>query len=176
MEGGITNMKQYDYFYNVEKNAVFTEKKCQFCGRNQNCLEGIYFDQPNLKSICLSCFDKRLVGVDIPDYIKKQVNKDSETKIDKLTYTPPVPWVQYNDWQVCCDDYMQYIGEWKQEDFIRESSDGNGVEYFRSLISKDLKNKVDDINVLWDDLGYDTVAFVFRCQKCNRKIVVCQSY
>lgn len=71
---------------------------------------------------------------------------------------------------------MQYIGEWQQEDFTRESGDGDGIEYFKSLLSEELINKVDDINTLWDDLGYDTVAYVFKCQNCNKRIVVCQSY
>lgn len=100
MEGGIINMKNYDYFINVKENAVFTEKSCQFCGKNDNCLEGVYFEQPNLKSICLSCLDSKKMGVDIPDYIKKLVCIDGANKIEKLKYTPPVPWVQYNDWKV----------------------------------------------------------------------------
>lgn len=175
MEGGMIKMKQYEYFKNVEENAVFTEEKCQFCGNNKNCLEGIYFEQSGLKSVCLSCFEKRVIGVDVPEYLKKQVHYNVE-KIDKLTYTPPVPWVQYNDWQVCCDDYMQYLGEWIQEDFIRESSDGNGIRLFQSLLSIDFMKQVGDINDLWGDLGKDTVAFVFYCPICNNKKVVCQSY
>lgn len=170
------NMEKYDYFINVKENAVFTEKSCQICGKNENCLEGVYFEQPELKSICLSCLDKKKMGVDVPDYIKKLVHKDNVIKIEKLKYTPPVPWVQYNDWQVCCDNYMQYIGEWQQEDFIREAGNREGIEYFKSLLCEDLKNKVEDISILWDDLGYDTVAFVFRCVSCDKRVVVCQSY
>lgn len=169
-------MRQYEYFKNVEKNAAFTEQKCQFCGENKNCLEGIYFEQPDLKSVCLSCLDRRVVGVDIPNYLKKKVHDNNKVKIDKLTYTPPIPWVQFNDWQVCCDDYMQYLGEWTQEDFVRESNIGKGIEFFQKLLSKDFLNQVDDINVLWDDLGNGTVAFVFYCSTCNSKRVVCQSY
>lgn len=75
-----------------------------------------------------------------------------------MKYSPPVPWVQYNDWQVCCDDYMQYIGEWLQKDFINYSLDGNGIELLEKMLDKDTKRKVDDIKVLWDDVGYDTVA------------------
>ena len=29
--------------------------------------------------------------------------------------------IPFNNWQVCCDEYMQYIGEWEQEDFIKEA-------------------------------------------------------
>ena len=39
-------------------------------------------------------------------------------EIEILKYTPPIPWVQFNDWKVCCDDYMQYIGEWEQKDTV----------------------------------------------------------
>ena len=175
MEGGTIRMKQYEYFKNVEENAVFTKESCQFCGHNDNCLEGIYFEQPGLKSVCLSCLDKRIIGVEIPDYLKNKVQNNVE-KIEKLKYTPPVPWVQYNDWPVCCDDYMQYLGEWTQEDFIRKSRDGNGISLFQSLLNIEFMKQVDDINVLWNDLENNTVAFVFICPVCNTKKVVCQSY
>lgn len=138
-------------------------------------MEGICFEQSDLKSVCLSCLDKRIVGVEILEYLKNKVHNNVE-KIEKIKYTPPVPWVQYNDWQVCCNDYMQYWGEWIREDFIRESRDGNGINVFQRLLSVDTIKKVDNINALWDDLGYGTVAFVFYCPTCNNKKVVCQSY
>lgn len=53
---------------------------------------------------------------------------------------------------------MQYIGEWLQKDFINYSLDGNGIELLEKMLDKDTKRKVDDIKVLWDDVGYDTVA------------------
>lgn len=168
-------MIKYEYFKNVEKDAIFTEEKCQFCGSKNNCLEGVYFERPNLKSVCLSCFQKKVIAVDIPQYLRIRVHDNME-KINKLGYTPPVPWVQYNDWQVCCDDFMQYQGEWTQEDFIRESNDGNGIEYFKSLLDEDFIKQINDIDILFNDLGDDTVAFVFSCRVCDKKKVVCQSY
>lgn len=171
-------INKYKYFYNVKKEAAFTENKCQFCGSKEDCLEGIYFNQDNIDSVCLRCFAEKKAGVDIPDYIQKRIKYDPNKKIQELKYTPPIPWVQYNDWQVCCDDYMKYIGEWEQEEFIKvsENESKNEIEFFREMLNGDTLKKVDDINVLWEDLGYDTVAYVFKCSICGKRTVVCQSY
>lgn len=59
-------MNNYKYFRDVLKNGYFTETPCQFCGSSEHCLEGSFFDRDdNLVSICLNCFDKRKVSVDI---------------------------------------------------------------------------------------------------------------
>lgn len=167
-------MREYKYFLNVKEQAAFTEKKCQFCGNDDDCLEGIYFDQDNIDSVCLKCFAEKKACVAVPDYIQKRIKYNSHNKIEELKYTPPIPWVQFNDWQVCCDDYMKYMGEWEQEEFIKESA--NEIEFFKGLLDDDTLKKVDDINVLWEDLGYDTVAYVFKCSICGKRTVVCQSY
>jgi len=169
-------MNNYEYFENVDKNAAFIEDKCHICGKNDNCLDGVYFDQEGIKAVCMSCFDKGAVSVYIPGYIKSRVINDVEVKAEKLSHNPPVPWVQNNDWQVCCDDFMLYIGEWEQSDFIKAAGDCDVVEYFYELLCDSTKAKVDDINVLWEDIGYDTVAYVFKCKKCNKIKVICQSY
>ena len=69
-------MNNYKYFSDVLKNGYFTETPCQFCGSSEHCLEGSFFDRDdNLVSICLNCFDKRKVSVDIPSYIADRVVK-----------------------------------------------------------------------------------------------------
>ncbi|SHN02803.1 Uncharacterised protein family (UPF0167) [Anaerosporobacter mobilis DSM 15930] len=168
-------MKNYKYFCNVKENADFTKKNCQFCGSNNNCLEGVYFEQDNVESICLECFDLKKAVVDIPEYIIKRVGFDY-AKVEELASNPPIPWVQSNDWQVCCNDYMQYIGEWGQENFRENSNNENAIAFFEKNLDEDTLNKVDDINVLWEDLGYNTVAYVFKCNVCGKMKVVCQSY
>ena len=102
-------MNNYKYFSDVLKNGYFTETPCQFCGSSEHCLEGSFFDRDdNLVSICLNCFDKRKVSVDIPSYIADRVVKKQNEKVTELSFCPPVPWIQNNDWPVCCDDYMTY--------------------------------------------------------------------
>ena len=170
-------MNNYKYFRDVLKNGYFTETPCQFCGSSEHCLEGSFFDRDdNLVSICLNCFDKRKVSVDIPGYIADRVVKKQNEKVTELSFCPPVPWIQNNDWPVCCDDYMTYIGEWEREDFIKNSTNGDGLSLLKELLIDELKNNVESYEALWADLGYETAAFVFKCSKCGNKVVVCQDY
>lgn len=169
-------MKEYKYFTNVKKNAIFTEKECQFCRSIKYCLEGIYFEQGNIDSVCLKCLDEKKACVDIPSYVQKRIKNNVDQKVEELSYTPPVPWIQYNDWPVCCDDFMKYVGEWQQSDFINFFEGKNILELFKNVLDNDTLSKVEDINVLWEDLGYNTAAYVFSCLTCRKIIVVCQSY
>ena len=102
--------------------------------------------------------------------------KKQNEKVTELSFCPPVPWIQNNDWPVCCDDYMTYIGEWEREDFIKNSTTGDGLSLLKELLIDELKNNVESYEALWADVGYETAAFVFKCSKCGNKVVVCQDY
>lgn len=170
------NMNDYKYFENAEKNAYFTDEPCQFCGSQQNCLDGAFFERDDIQSVCLNCFDSKKIYVNIPDYIKKKVSENKEEKFAALKFCPPVPWIQNDEHPVCCDDYMTFIGEWEQEDFCNNSNDGDGLKLLKELLSDDLHDRVENFNVLFDDLGYESAAFVFRCSCCGKIIVICQDY
>lgn len=169
-------MNKYKYFDNIKKNAVFTEHACQFCGSEQDCLEGIYFDQSNIESVCLRCFSELKANVYIPDYIQAKVEKDRAGKVRELSFTPPIAWVQSNEWPACCDDFMEYIGEWEKEDIITYAGDEDYIVFFRKLLDQEMLERIEDIDVLIDDLGYDSVAYAFRCTCCNKITIVCQDY
>lgn len=170
-------MENYKYFENVKKNGYFTDVPCQFCGSKEYCLDGVFFErEDDFESICIDCFDKRKINVNILEYIKNRVMENREQKVDELQYCPPVPWIQNNDWPVCCDDYMVFIGEWEQDDFRKYSSDGDGKLLLKEMLLDELKDKVESYDVLWEDIGYETAAFVFKCPKCGKKVVVCQDY
>ena len=171
-------MKNYKYFENVEKNAYFTDVCCQFCGSDSYCLEGVFFERDDVSSVCLECFDKRMVSVDVPDYIKTRVKSCSNQKITDLQYTPPVPWIQNNDWPVCCDDFMVYIGEWQQTDFdnYSENKPNNGIEVLKLLLAPEIAQQVENYENLWQELGCEAGAFAFRCPCCGKTTVICQEY
>lgn len=170
-------MDNYKYFENAKKNGYFTEIPCQFCGATEHCLDGVFFQRhDDLISICLNCFDKKQIRVNIPSYLANQVSADRDQKVSDLSFCPPVPWIQNNDWPVCCDDFMVYIGEWEQEDFCNHSTDGDGLALLKELLIDELKNQVESYEALWDDLGYETAAFVFKCPNCGKVVVVCQDY
>lgn len=169
-------MKNYKYFENAEKNAYFTEVPCQFCGSDKFCLDAVFFERDDIESICLDCFDKKENNVEIPDYIRIKVKKDSEHKFEMLKFTPPVPWIQINEWPACCDDYLVYIGEWGQEEFNNSSQDKDGKSFLKRHMDDEQIARVESFDVLWNELGNETVAFVFRCSHCKRKVVICQDY
>lgn len=169
-------MKNYKYFENVERNAYFTEIPCQFCGSDKFCLDGVFFDRDDIVSICLNCFDKKKVNVEIPDYIKTRVKRNKDIKIKSLEFNPPVPWIQNNDWPVCCDDYMVYVGEWKHEKFVNYDKNKNGIECLKELLDEEISNRVENFDILWNDIGDGTVAFAFKCACCNKIKIICQDY
>ncbi len=169
-------MSNYKYFTNVKDHVAFTNQLCQFCGSDRNCLEGVYFDNPDIKSACLDCLIQKRVRVSIPQYVKQQIKHNEQEKTSILMQTPPVPWVQYNDWPACCDDYMEYLGEWNREDFERKAKNGDGINLLKNIMRGDQLVQIDDMEILWDSIGDDTVIFVFRCLICGKLMAVCQSY
>lgn len=174
MEGG-SKMKRYKYFDDVIEHACFTEECCQFCGSHSNCLEGIYFEQDNVTSVCLDCFETGKATVDIPSYLQKRVHFNKEF-VRELASTPPIPWVQFNDWRVCCGDFMIYVGEWSRDDFITKAGQEDPIKYMSRLIDEKELRKVEEIENLWSEIGNNTVAYVFKCSICGKIQVVCQSY
>ncbi len=169
-------MKKYKYFDNVKKNAVFTNQHCQFCGACNDCLEGVYFEKNGIESVCLECLSKLKASVFIPNEIQLKVKNDRDKKVSELSFTPPVAWIQNNEWPVCCDDFMEFIGEWDKEEIIRQSENENYVIYFEKMLEKETLNRIEDLETLIDDLGYDSVAYVFRCVCCKKLLAVCQDY
>jgi hypothetical protein len=181
------------YFVDFKKNAVFSNEQCDICGSNDNCLEAEYFDNDeDFRSICLKCLLSGKQLVNIPSYLKnklieniKQVDKRISDKIinekvenilDELSKTPPVPWVQFNNWPVYNGDFMKYIGEWNKEDFIKNSSDKNGKNYILSLLDEQIKKQIDDMDAFWDDIGENTIVFVFESIDKSKRQAIVQSY
>lgn len=187
------NISKFKYYNNPGKDAIFTEKKCQFCGTDEHCLEGEYFERgDDVVSACLHCLSEGKITVYIPDYIIERViknlnelDKENKTHINKergknlakeLSKNPPVPWIQYNDWPVCCNDFGRYLGEWDKEEIVRNASDENVKQYFMSIIDDFSRSKIDNYDYLWDDIGKNTIIFVFECIHCSKIIAICQSY
>lgn len=173
----------FKYFENPLKNAVFTEEECQSCGTDKYCLEGEYFDHgDDIVSVCINCLSQGKIKVSIPQYIRERIGNElgndheKELKIDELERTPPVPWIQFNDWPVCCGDFSKYVGEWKQDDFVKESDDGNGLTYLLQILEDSSKEKIVNPEAFWEDVGQYTAIFVFECIDCSKRIAVPQSY
>jgi uncharacterized protein CbrC (UPF0167 family) len=169
----------FKYFDDPLKNAEFIdEEECQSCGASNHCLEGEYFDlDEEVISVCLDCLQQGIIKVNIPNYIKERVvDLGKEEKVAELEKTPPVPWIQYNDWPVCCNDFTKYIGEWDRSVFEKHSNDGDGLNYLLNILEQSSKEKIKNVKVFWEDIGHYTAIFVFECLHCSKKIAIPQSY
>jgi uncharacterized protein CbrC (UPF0167 family) len=182
----------FRYFDDLLANAEFTDSPCESCGSEVNCLDGIYFDEPDFdrESICIECLVEGKVKVQINHYLieklkehiantypnKEEARKIAHFQVTELEKTPPVPWIQQNDWVVCCGEFAKYIGEWEQEKFNVSSTDGNGLEHLMSILEKDYRDRIEDVTFFWEDIGNDTAVYVFECLRCSKKIAIWQSY
>lgn len=72
--------------------------------------------------------------------------------------------------------HLPRIGEREQDDFCRYSSDGDGKLLLKAMLIDELKDKIESYDALWEDIDYETAAFVFKCPNCGKKVVVCQDY
>lgn len=184
------NSPKFKYFDNVLENAEFTDIPCEICGSQKNCLEGLYFECDDINSACIDCLSKGKIKVNITEFIKERIiahlkeNNKNEDEIerkvkmlvDELERTPPVPWIQYNDWPICCNDFTKYLGEWGKEDIIRNSHDKNEKEHLISILDDFSKSRIDNLDCFWDEIGDDVAIFVFKCIYCSKLIAVWQSY
>ena len=181
----------YKYFEDPLKYANFIDRPCEKCGSDKNCLDTIYFDysSDDIESVCMDCLDQGKALVKIPSYIYQRISdevrrylgSDSEEKIkeqinliiNELERTPPVQWIQNNDWQMCCGDAMKYLGEWTREDLDTMSESKDGKKYLDSILVKD--GNVDVVEI-WDDIGDYVAIFVFKCNHCNRLVATWQCF
>jgi hypothetical protein len=181
----------FEYFPDYRQWAKFTDEPCNGCGQ-ADCLEGIYFGGPSsLTSVCLECLVAGRISVQIPSHVKATLEKSiQETfpdqsldqlqqliseRLDKLSMTPPVPWIQYNEWPVCEGNFCRYIGEWDQLHLTKDAPQNNGLQYLMSLLTD--PETIGHPDDLWASIESEiSVVFMFECLESSRRIAVIQSF
>ena len=140
----------FPYFPDYERWARFTDLPCDGC-QGTPCLDGICFDQSSdLQAVCVSCLVSGRIIDSLPDglpirfrssvermhaeWTEAQITHHVQERLERLTRTPPIPWVQNNEWVFCGDDFAHYLGEQTQEDLNAMAPDGNGLAYLAQLI------------------------------------------
>jgi uncharacterized protein CbrC (UPF0167 family) len=184
---------EFKYFHDFLNNTEFKKEPCDNCGRTPT-LAGVYFGgDRELNAVCVDCLVSGQVTVHVPRYLIKRLRENVkvshpdwsevlvESKVDQavsdLSRTPPIPWIQNNDWVICHGDFACYLGEWKQYRLISEAPDGDGKEYLFSLLNPTDRPGRDSLEDLWESVAADwTAVYVFQCLKCFRRFAVVQMY
>src|SRR5258708_18957204 len=120
----------FKYFPDFAKEAAFDAKGCAFCSRVP-ALDGAWFqfddDYDDPPPVCIDDLLADKARVDIPrrlqqrlaravharhaDWEEQRVAAYVATHTAALAHTPPVPWIQENEWPICAEDYAIYVGQ-----------------------------------------------------------------
>ena len=65
---------------------------------------------------------------------EKRLLAIKESNIKELMHSPPFSTYHGAVWLTHCNDFMIYIGNWKHENFVAKSPNGNGKEYFDEIL------------------------------------------
>jgi uncharacterized protein CbrC (UPF0167 family) len=184
---------KFKYFHDYQKWARFVEDDCD-CPDQGRCLNGMYFGDPKVGiSVCLLDLIDGRVKVDVPKHIIKtleasirnefpewddiQMHRDVLSKVEELSRTPPVPWLQQNMWPISEGDFCEYLGEWTTEEFEIEGQEFSGQQWLWKMLPDRRKKYWDSESEVWNHLkSHLIIAFVFRSLKSKRYILIDQSY
>lgn len=179
-------MSEFRYFPNFPEEARFSMEPCYFCGQVP-ALDGIWlefaedFDDP--PSVCVSDLMVGKAQVAVPgwasaalahavsvqhsDWSPEQQDAYIQARTDELAHTPPVPWIQENEWPICRDDYSVYIGQLTQEKLVQRY--GSTDDAKTSLLKRVQQLRPawnlasSERDEWWDSLGGFLHIYVFRC-------------
>lgn len=177
-------MPTFRLFKDFERNAKFTDEACE-PDHSPPFFDGDYFDNEEYEDqgVCLNCLVTGLKVVDIGDYVRSKIEKNAPAALDaqrfvkELERTPPVPWIQYNDWAFCCGEPMQYRGEYSNDSDFNDSELKEIPQNLWSIVNDDGKQQAGSFEALQDSIENGmTACFIFKCLKCKRFEAVCQSY
>jgi uncharacterized protein CbrC (UPF0167 family) len=102
-----------------------------------------------------------------PDWSIEQRSSYVAARIAELSRSPPIAWIQNNEWPVCGEDFAAYVGELTREGLERQYGGiepGNAA--LRRIIEQERPAWPEDEETLewhWSELGNFLAKFVFRC-------------
>jgi hypothetical protein len=189
-------MAEFRYFPSFPRGARFTTEPCYFCGRTPT-LDGVWldfdddFDDP--PPVCVDDLVAGRVRVAIPQWVRdalacavheshpewdatRQSNYVTE-RTEELAHTPPVPWIQENEWPVCADDYAVFLRQLTREDLERRhEGPAGGKAALQRIMAEQRPNwqsGPEALDVWWDRLGGFLRLYAFACE--SKQVYVLQT-
>ncbi|MBF6589715.1 MAG: CbrC family protein [Ktedonobacterales bacterium] len=175
----------FRYFPGYPEGAAFAEKPCYFCGACP-ALDGelLDFDEAfnDPPPVCLPDFLAGKARMDIPSSIQRTLARNVEARhpdwneqaretyvqerTEELAHTPPVSWIQPNQWPVCGGDYAQFIGELTRARIEAHAGSVEGGKIFLQTILRQERPEWPGDSWLeryWEYLGDFMRIYQFRC-------------
>jgi uncharacterized protein CbrC (UPF0167 family) len=134
--------------------AAFTKDTVLGMVTWKEAMEGLTHGEPGLR---LADFEL-IPSQHDPQWMRAKV--PSEFLLE-LVRTPTYNTWQGERWQFCCKRPMIYAGIWKEEEFKKNSPNGNGQELFATA-------KIDGVAAdMWGHLEEIGGPYMFRCSSCG---------
>jgi hypothetical protein len=188
----------FKYFPDFATEVTFDTRGCAFCGRVP-ALDGVwldfgdYYDDP--PPVCIDDLLADKAHVDIPRRLQQQLalavrtrhtDWDEErvaayvaTRTAELAHTPPVPWIQENEWPICAEDYATYVGQLTRNTLIERYGSAHAAKAGLQTLMRTLRpnwdvDKAQHLQAWWDALGDFLRLYSFRCDE-GAEVVVLQT-
>jgi uncharacterized protein CbrC (UPF0167 family) len=186
----------FRYFPSFPSGAPLESVACSVCGNTPSISRArLAPTNGEKRPVCADCLAKGAARTDVPIWVEQELKLSvarshpgwSEQKqghhisarIRDLSHTPPVPWLQNNEWPTCGDDFAIYIGEITRERLEREhGGEIGGRETLRTILQQALPDWEQDeaaVEAEWRDLGNYLAIFEFLCQDEGRTIYIVQT-
>lgn len=191
-------MSHFKYFPSFPNGAHLSTEACEHCGRTPAIPAGRLksaLDEEQRRAACADCLQAGKASVDVPSWVERELAQAVDqthfdwsaeqraelvaSRVTSLAHTPPVPWLQNNEWPVCGDDFAAYVGELTREHLLREHGvTQRAKEALHATIDElrphwDLDEEA--LDTAWEQLGNFVAIFEFRCPGNLKSIYVLQT-
>ncbi len=191
-------MSIFEYFPTFPEGAQLRAEACEYCGRTP-AIPAVRLKrapgEENAQAACADCLRAGRASARIPQWVQRELaqavdvahpdwsqNQRADlvaSRIDKLAHTPPVPWLQNNEWPICGDDFARYIGELTRERLLQEHGGLERAKVALCAIIEEVRPEwvlsVEDIATAWEQLGNFVAIFLFHCPDNPKTLYVLQT-
>lgn len=191
-------MSSFAYFPVFPTGAHLSTESCGYCGKSP-AISGTYLrpigDGSETKAVCGDCLAGGRASVKVPKWVERELAEAVNAsrpdwseerrsvyvaeRVAELSHTPPVPWIQNNEWPVCHDDFAQFVGELTREQLEKQhGSTRAAIGALRAAIAElrpEWEQSEANVEWEWAELGNFLAIFVFHCQDRQREIYVLQT-
>jgi uncharacterized protein CbrC (UPF0167 family) len=191
-------MSGFEYFPNFPEGARLGAEACEYCGHSP-AIPAVRLNpapgEDNRKAVCADCLRAGRASAKIPTWVERELAHAVgaahpawsgqqradfvASRVDKLAHTPPVPWLQNNEWPVCNNDFATYIGELTRDQLLQEHT---GVEQAKAALRAIIEEvrpewELDEeaLDTAWDQLGNFVAVFAFHCPDNPKALYVLQT-